>query len=391
MAITSTSAVGFRLEGAGYTYRGHKAAALKNLNLELSPGLFFALVGPSGSGKSTLLRLLAGIDRPTNGRVSWGGQEVWAIPPRERCFGVVFQDCPLYPERTVEAVVRFPLDSGRATRNGSVDEVVTETLNALGLLALRNRHPGGLSGGERQRVALARLLVWAPKVMLLDEPLSAVDHERRPGLVRLLHDMQKETGTTVVYVTHDQIDVFSAADKVIGLVDGTVRQCGSPEQIYREPATGLIGRLVGDSSLTLHEARILRKERDAAVVVVMQSINLSGALSLAKGASVPEHESKVYVGLRPEDISVITERHADESSARRWSIRAKVHACYFLGSRYLVTIDAPFGTLMLWHHDRLEIGGAINVSIKSQNLPVFGDPDQQLVGTIRMDKHAVFS
>src|SRR5262249_46307792 len=133
MNVTSTPSAGFRLEGVSYTFRGHKVPTLKNLDLAINPGLFCALVGPSGSGKSTLLRLMAGIEQPMLGKLTWDGRDVWAIPPQDRRFGVVFQDCPLYPERTVEAVVRFPLDSGRTSRKGGVEESVTDALEVLGL------------------------------------------------------------------------------------------------------------------------------------------------------------------------------------------------------------------------------------------------------------------
>ncbi len=378
------SGEGFKLEGVAYRYSGQKSAVLLGITLDLTPAKFYALVGPSGSGKSTLLRLLAGIDRPTSGTVKWGGLEVAEIPARDRNFGIVFQDAPLYPEKTVEAVVRFPLDCGRCPKVGNLDESVRRALEVLGLVSLRNRHPSTLSGGERQRVSLARLLVWSPRVMLLDEPLSAVDHDRRPDLIRVLRDIQSESKSTVVYVTHDQIDVFAAADRVAVLIDGSVGQIGAPEIVYRSPASGLVGRLVGDGPLSLIEGNV-QFVGNKTVVRCSSELTVVGSLSLQSTCGHTTHPCNVRIGFRPEDV-LLKSQSLRNDILTMGSSKAVVQSCFFVGSRYLVKIDSPAGPLFAWHHERLESGAIVFFAFISKSILLFDASAKNLIGTLQSDE-----
>ncbi len=382
MLSDSPPQAGFQLDGVGYRYPGQQSAVLNEITLDLPQFQFYALVGPSGSGKSTLLRLLAGIDQPTTGKVRWGGREVKATVPRDRHFGIVFQDAPLFPERTVEAVVRFPLDSGRTPRTGTAEQSVNQALEMLGLLAIRNRHPSTLSGGERQRVALARLLVWTPKVMLLDEPLSAVDHDRRPDLIRLLRDIQRKSQSTVVYVTHDQIDVFAAADKVAVLTGATIRHIDVPENVYREPSTVLVGRLIGDGSLSLIRGRLFLGDGERGVVTISPEFTVLGKLRRPRGGERTITSGEVSVGFRPEDIQLMSGLQVGNSLIPPASFRAVVCSCFFVGSRYLVKINATVGTFFVWHHERLQPEHTIHFSVKSSGLPLFDVSSDRLIGIL---------
>jgi ABC-type sugar transport system ATPase subunit len=376
---------GFQLEDVSYRYPGHSSQVLRGVTLELPRSKFYAMVGPSGSGKSTLLRLLAGIDLPTSGTVQWRGQEVATIRPRDRNIGIVFQDAPLFPERTVEAVVRFPLDSGRAARTPDAEDSVKLALDLLGLLPLRNRNPTTLSGGERQRVSLARLLVWKPEAMLLDEPLSAVDHDRRPDLIRLLRQIQREGGATVVYVTHDQIDVFAAADQVAVLTGGAIGHLGLPEEVYREPASVLVGRLVGDGSLSLIAGELTSlDDRDHHVITISPELAIHGRLRHASGNTGSIASGPICIGFRPEDIQLAkTSELSIPHPVNPWSI-AEVNSCAFVGSRYLIKIDSPAGALLAWHHERLERGDSTLFSVKSSGLPLFRASGERLIGVFEL-------
>ncbi|ANH94370.1 ABC transporter ATP-binding protein [Streptomyces sp. NPDC057197] len=241
------------MQGSAIRLRGLRKAfgrttAVAGVDLEIADGAFFSLLGPSGSGKTTVLRLIAGFERPTAGTVALGGRDVTALAPFERDVHTVFQDYALFPHMTVEQNVAYALRIRKVPKARRLAQA-REALDQVGLDGYGARRPGALSGGQRQRVALARALVGRPRVLLLDEPLGALDRELRERMQSELKALQREVGITFVLVTHDQTEALALSDRVAVLREGRVEQAGTPAEIYERPATAFVAGFVGASNL----------------------------------------------------------------------------------------------------------------------------------------------
>jgi putative spermidine/putrescine transport system ATP-binding protein len=221
--------------------------ALDDVSLEVREGEFFSLLGPSGSGKTTCLRLVAGFDEPTSGTIELLGKNVVGIPPYERDVNTVFQDYALFPHMSVEENVAYGLRVKKAPREEAAARVA-QALALVRLPGLSARRPGQLSGGQRQRVALARALVNRPRVLLLDEPLGALDLKLRQQMQVELRGLQRQLGITFVYVTHDQEEALSMSDRLAVFLDGRVEQVGTPAEVYEDPHTTFVAGFVGTSN-----------------------------------------------------------------------------------------------------------------------------------------------
>jgi len=222
--------------------------AVDAVDMEIAPGEFFAMLGPSGSGKTTCLRLIAGFEQPTSGSIAIFGERAEGVPPYRRNVNTVFQDYALFPHLSVLDNVAYGLmvkGVGKAERHRAAEDA----LALVQLPGYGQRRPGQLSGGQRQRVALARALVNQPKVLLLDEPLGALDLQLRENMQEELKALQKALGITFVFVTHDQGEALSMADRVAVFNDGRIMQVGSPEDIYQRPATRFVADFVGSSNV----------------------------------------------------------------------------------------------------------------------------------------------
>jgi spermidine/putrescine transport system ATP-binding protein len=222
--------------------------AVRELDLEIAQGQFFTLLGPSGCGKTTTLRMIAGFEEPTMGRILIAGQDVSTMPPYRRPTNTVFQSYALFPHLSVEDNVAFGLKRKRVRKN-EIRRRVREELERVGLASEANRRPSQLSGGMQQRVALARALVNLPKVLLLDEPLGALDLKLRKGLQIELKRIQREVGITFVYVTHDQEEALTMSDRIAVMNAGRVEQVDGPEDVYERPATTFVAGFIGVSNL----------------------------------------------------------------------------------------------------------------------------------------------
>ena len=234
----------------GVVKRFGRTVALRGVSLEVGRGEFFAILGPSGCGKTTLLRIIAGFEVPDEGRVYLGGRDVTMVPPDKRGTVMVFQNWALWPHMTVYENIAFGLKLRKLPRE-EIDRRVRETLELLGLEGFENRYPGQLSGGQQQRVALARALAVQPEVLLLDEPLSNLDAKLRLKLRGELKELQRKLGITMVYVTHDQEEAMSLADRIALMRDGRIEQIGRPEALYRRPETLFTAVFLGRTSLVL--------------------------------------------------------------------------------------------------------------------------------------------
>jgi spermidine/putrescine transport system ATP-binding protein len=232
----------------GVTKRFDDFVAVDDLSLDLAQGEFFTLLGPSGCGKTTTLRMIAGFERPTVGEIRIEGEDVAALPAHRRPTNTVFQSYALFPHLSVEANVGFGLKR-KGVDKGEIAKRVAAELRRVGLSAEANRRPAQLSGGMQQRVALARALVNLPKVLLLDEPLGALDLKLRKGLQVELKRIQREVGITFVYVTHDQEEALTMSDRIAIMNRGKIEQIGVPEDVYERPATTFVAGFIGVSNL----------------------------------------------------------------------------------------------------------------------------------------------
>jgi spermidine/putrescine transport system ATP-binding protein len=232
----------------GVTKRFGAATAVEELNLDIQQGEFFSLLGPSGCGKTTTLRMVAGFEQPSEGRILLEGEPVETVPPYKRNVNTVFQSYALFEHLSVERNVAFGLERRKVDR----DEIRRRVAEALELVQLGERpkaKPRELSGGQKQRVALARALVNRPAVLLLDEPLGALDLQLRKQMQLELKGIQREVGITFLYVTHDQEEALAMSDRIAVMEDGVIKQCGSPEDIYEHPAGPFVAGFIGVSNL----------------------------------------------------------------------------------------------------------------------------------------------
>ncbi len=233
-------------------FKKGELGAVNNIDLKTEEGEFLVLLGPSGSGKTTLLRMIAGLERPTEGRIFIGGHDVTDLSPRDRRIAMVFQSYALYPHLSVYKNIAFPLKAQNVDR-GKHREKVEWASSLLGIGHLLQRKPRELSGGERQRVALARAIVREPSVFLLDEPLSNLDAKLRASAREEIENFQKRVGTTTIYVTHDQVEAMAMGDRVVVLNKGIVRQVGTPKDVYDNPADTFVATFLGSPPMNLLE------------------------------------------------------------------------------------------------------------------------------------------
>src|SRR6187551_2820380 len=222
--------------------------AVAGINLEMPPGEFFSLLGPSGCGKTTSLRMIAGFERPTEGQILLDGVDMAQTPPHKRNVNTVFQNYALFPHLTVEENVAFGLKYQKASKEESAKRV-GDALELVQMTQFAKRRPNQLSGGQQQRVALARALILNPKVLLLDEPLGALDAQLRRQLQLDLRALQREVGITFVYVTHDQEEALTMSDRIAVLARGRIEQVGAPQEIYSCPGTTYVARFLGSANI----------------------------------------------------------------------------------------------------------------------------------------------
>jgi spermidine/putrescine transport system ATP-binding protein len=271
-------------------------AAVRDVSLEIAAGEFLTLLGPSGCGKTTLLRLIAGFEQPTSGSVWLGEQEVTHLPPYRRPVNQVFQSYALFPHLTVAENVAFGLKMQRVPA-AETAERVREALALVSLTGLDARRPEQLSGGQKQRVALARAIVCRPQVLLLDEPLSALDAKLRRTMQLELKRLQRQLGLTFVFVTHDQEEALTMSDRIAIVNHGRIEQLGTAHEIYHQPATPFSAAFVGEANLL--EAELV--ELDA----LNAHVTVKGGLRLVLPApSWPEAAKTALVSIRPEKIHV---------------------------------------------------------------------------------------
>ncbi len=284
--MSGTAAV----EITGISKRFGDVWAVKELDLSIADGEFFALLGPSGCGKTTTLRLIAGLEFPTMGSLQIYGREVGTLPPNKRPVNTVFQSYSLFPHMSVEQNIAFGLKMQRVPKK-EIGRRVAEAITLVQLEGLESRRSTQLSGGQQQRVALARALVNSPKVLLLDEPLGALDLKLRQQMQRELKQLQREVGITFVFVTHDQEEALTMADRIGVMNDGVLLQLGTPQEIYEHPANRFVANFIGQTNL------LDGTVESADTVCLTNGIRLPGRSDLAPG-------TEVAISLRPEQATL---------------------------------------------------------------------------------------
>ena len=307
--------------------------AVDHVSLEIRPSEFMALLGPSGSGKTTILMTIAGFERPTAGHIAIGDRGIDHIPPHRRGIGMVFQKYALFPHMTVAANLAFPLEM-RGVPKGERQPLIDEALRLVRLEGYGGRQPNQLSGGQQQRVALARALVYRPPVLLMDEPLGALDRKLREELQLELRELQRTVGATAVYVTHDQGEALTMADRIAVIHEGTLRQVGTPTELYERPSSAFVASFIGETNLvdgTLVEAATVSTVRT-------HGDHLVRVLS-HPGAPLREGQS-VRVGVRPERVRLAS---ASPSVAGSSGLTGTVSQVVYLGDAVRYQVAVPGG------------------------------------------------
>lgn len=295
----------------GVTKRFGPVIAVDRISLEVKDGEFFAILGPSGCGKTTLLRAIAGLDRQSSGSITQAGREISNLPPAQRDFGIVFQSYALFPNLTVDSNVAYGL---RGMDGAAKKKRVKELLSLIGLPDSGNKYPAQLSGGQQQRIALARALAPSPGLLLLDEPLSALDARVRIHLRREIRELQRRLNVTTIMVTHDQEEALTMADRIVVMNHGVIDQVGTPQEIYQKPASAFVADFVGTMNFLSGE------------VIAPGQVRF-GRATLACPGATGAPGSKVRLSLRPEDVRV---RDINDAVANR--IEVTVKTIEFLGS-----------------------------------------------------------
>ena len=329
---------GVRLENVSVVF--DDVPALEDVSLSIDEGEFFTLVGPSGCGKTTLLRTIAGFERPNAGRVAIG-EDVADVPPEDRNVGVVFQDYALFPHMSARENVAYGLRYRDPPEGVSPDRRVSELLDLVDMGDAGDRDPEELSGGQQQRIALARALAPGPDVLLLDEPLSALDARLRERLRMVIREIQRELSITTVYVTHDQAEALAISDRVAVIEGGMVEQVATPEGIYRHPATRFVAEFVGDNNLL--DGRVVSTDPPRVDVDRRSDVN-SEATTVGDTEipvpRLPTGAERVTLAIRPEAITL----GGDDESV---TLSATVETTEFMGEAYRVHCDWQGHTLLV--------------------------------------------
>jgi putative spermidine/putrescine transport system ATP-binding protein len=304
-----------------------RSLVIADLDLEIQDGEFLTLLGPSGSGKTTTLMMLAGFELPTGGEILLDGRSLLRIPPYRRDFGMVFQNYALFPHMTVAENLAFPLRVRRIGR-AEAEGRIRRALEMVRLAGFGDRRPGQLSGGQQQRVALARALVFDPKLVLMDEPLGALDKQLREELQLEIRQLHRQLGVTLAYVTHDQAEALTMSDRIAVFEGGRIRQLATPETLYERPADAFVAQFIGENNRLA--GTIASVERDCCTVRLGDGATIAAATeqTLAAGDSV-------LVSLRPERVRLAP---ADATLANRFA--GRVEEVVYIGDHLRVLLSA---------------------------------------------------
>ena len=334
--------------------------ALHGINVHVKEGEFFTFLGPSGCGKTTTLRIIGGFEQPDSGDVLFEGRRLNDVPPYRREINTVFQRYALFPHLNVFENVAFPLREKKVPRD-EIDQRVNEMLSMVALTGFEHRSVTSLSGGQQQRVAIARALISRPKVLLLDEPLAALDLKLRKDMQQELKNIQKAMGITFVFVTHDQEEALSMSDTVVVMSEGRIQQIGTPIDIYNEPQNAFVADFIGESNIL------------DGVMLADYKVNFSGHTFDCVDAGFEKREN-VDVVIRPEDVDIVSEE--------KGMLKGVVTSVTFLGVHYEIIVDIGGIKWMIQTTDFVDVDehiglyiepDAIHIMKKSEYSGMYGD------------------
>ncbi|WP_026480664.1 ABC transporter ATP-binding protein [Ahrensia sp. 13_GOM-1096m] len=324
---------------------------LHGINLEVEDGEFIVFVGPSGCGKSTTLRMIAGLEEVTSGDVIIGDKAVNNLEPKERDIAMVFQNYAIYPHMSVKKNIAFGLRSSKLSKQDKEARIL-EVAGILDMVPLLDRKPNALSGGQRQRVAIGRAMVRDPAVFLFDEPLSNLDAQLRTQMRLEIKKLHQRVGNTIIFVTHDQVEAMTMADRIVIMKDGHIQQVGTPEEVYHKPANAFVAQFIGAPSMNMLPGALNNK-----------------GLKLDAGGSIKakwnsDTQRDVLVGVRPDDLSVA---EGDPIVSGKVTVREP------LGPETLIYVDTPSGEVIAKASGRTPpaLGEEVVLCANPANLHVF--------------------
>jgi multiple sugar transport system ATP-binding protein len=332
---------------------------LHGINLDVEDGEFVVFVGPSGCGKSTTLRMIAGLEEITAGEISIGNRIVNNLEPKDRDIAMVFQNYAIYPHMSVKKNIAFGLRSSKMS-NADKEARIQEVAGILDMVPLLDRKPNALSGGQRQRVAIGRAMVRDPAVFLFDEPLSNLDAQLRTQMRLEIKKLHQRVGNTIIFVTHDQVEAMTMADRIVIMKDGYIQQVGTPEQVYHQPANAFVAQFIGAPSMNM----------------LPGTLNGNGVSLQAGGSIKTRHKSgstqAVMVGVRPDDLTL---------EAGQFIASGKVTVREPLGPETLIYVETPSGEIIAKASGRKppEVGEQVELSADPANLHLFDAQSGQAI------------
>ncbi|MEL6643772.1 MAG: sn-glycerol-3-phosphate ABC transporter ATP-binding protein UgpC [Pseudomonadota bacterium] len=327
---------------------------LHSIDLEIEDGEFVVLVGPSGCGKSTTLRLIAGLEEATSGTIAIGGKVVNNLEPKERNIAMVFQNYAIYPHMSVRKNIGFGLRSSKMPK-ADKEKRIDEIAGILGMTDLLSRKPSQLSGGQRQRVAIGRAMVRDPAVFLFDEPLSNLDAQLRTQMRLEIKKLHQRVGATIVFVTHDQVEAMTMADRIVIMKDGYIQQVGTPSEVYHSPANTFVAGFIGSPAMNMIPA-----------TVASGQVQIEGGARIDLGAAIGG-DRKVTLGIRPEDLEPI-----DGPALISGSVNVREP----LGHETLIHVGTAHGDIIAKADGRTPpaLGSTVHLGAEAQNIHIF-DPE----------------
>ena len=360
-----------KVELKNLTKKYGEVIAVQNMNLTIPHNEFLVLVGPSGCGKSTTLRMIAGLEEITGGDIFIGDQLVNEKDPKDRNVSMVFQNYALYPHMTVEENLGFSLKIAKV-HHDEIEQKVKEAVSILGLKDLRKRKPSQLSGGQRQRVAMGRAIVRQPDAFLFDEPLSNLDAKLRTQMRTEIKKLHQKLKTTVIYVTHDQVEAMTLADRIIIMKDGYIEQIGSPIEVFNNPINVFVATFIGSPPMNILLCDVIKKENN--IYFKLDEDLLMPCLE-SKKHLIAEKE-KIYVGIRSEDINP---KHLSIPNASIWNFNKKVELSEPLGTETQIFLEMNGKEIIsrMYNPRPVKVGEKLSFEINLEKVHLFDSKSEK--------------
>ena len=354
-----------KVELKNITKKYGEVIAVQNMNLTISDNEFLVLVGPSGCGKSTTLRMIAGLEDISGGDIYIGDQLVNEKDPKDRNVSMVFQNYALYPHMTVEENLGFSLKIAKVEK-AEIEKRVKDAVLILGLEELRKRKPSQLSGGQRQRVAMGRAIVRRPDAFLFDEPLSNLDAKLRTQMRTEIKKLHQKLKTTIIYVTHDQVEAMTLADRIIIMKDGYIEQIGSPIEVFTKPANIFVATFIGSPPMNIIEGDLIKKENKL-IIKIDDEINLECPQKIQSSL---DNKNKIYLGIRAEDIMP---KVSNDNLSNNWCFQKSINLAEPLGTetQLFFTIKNKEIISRMYNPKDVKVGDKIDFQIDPNKVHFF--------------------